>query len=172
MVQGVCWRFGWSGTGRPWPCRAHAATEHVRADDEKTIRVDRLARSDHPPPPAGFPRNGMRLGNILVTRQRVTDQYGVVPFRRERPVSPVGYVHGRQNSPAIKQDPFGKRGVCMLDRRRNDSLVHKPEFQRLSPHKDQNRPDQGLYGSTPARAGMNTARKLSSLTRRRQFTFL
>ena len=63
--------------GRGRPGRAHAAADHVRADDEETVGVDRLARSDHGVPPAGPSGDRMDGRDMLVAGQRMADEDGV-----------------------------------------------------------------------------------------------
>ena len=59
------------------PGRAHAAADHVRADDEIALGVDRLARPDHRLPPARLAGHRMHVGDVLVAGQRVADQHRV-----------------------------------------------------------------------------------------------
>ena len=57
--------------------RAHAAAEHVGADDEEAVGVDGLARTHHRLPPAGLAGDGMRARHVLVAGQGVRDQNGI-----------------------------------------------------------------------------------------------
>ena len=84
-------RIGRSRTGR-----AHAAADHVGADDEVTLGVDRLAGTDHRLPPAGF--SGHRIGacNVMVAGQRVAEQYCVAAVGVERAVGLVGDLERRK----------------------------------------------------------------------------
>ena len=59
------------------PGRAHAAAQHVGADQEIALGVEHLARPDQHVPPARLAGDRMRLGDILVAGQRVADQDGV-----------------------------------------------------------------------------------------------
>ena len=67
--------------GRGRPGRAHAAADHVRADDEIALGVDRLAGADHGLPPARLAGDRMHVGDMLVAGQRVADQDGVAALR-------------------------------------------------------------------------------------------
>ena len=49
-IQPIGLARGWIGGG--WPRRAEAAPEHIRANDEIAVRIDRLARTNHNFPPA------------------------------------------------------------------------------------------------------------------------
>ena len=61
--------------------RAHAAADHVRADDEIALGVDRLAGADHGLPPAGLAGHRMHAGDVLVAGQRVADQHRIAALR-------------------------------------------------------------------------------------------
>ena len=76
--------------GRGRPGRAHAAAEHIRADDEIAVGVDRLAGADHGLPPAGLAGDRMDVGDMLVAGQRVADQHRVGRVGVERAVGLVG----------------------------------------------------------------------------------
>ena len=62
--------------------RAHAAAEHVGADDKEAVGVDGLARSHHRLPPAGLAGNGMWARDVLVAGQGMRDENGI----RLRPI--------------------------------------------------------------------------------------
>ena len=53
---------------------AHAAAEHVGADHEVALGVERPAGADHQLPPAVLAGDRMRLGGELVAGQRMADQ--------------------------------------------------------------------------------------------------
>ena len=76
---------------RARPGRAHAAADHVRADDEEAIGVDRLARADHDLPPARLAGDRMGVGDMLVAGQRMTDQHEVRLGGVERAVGLIGH---------------------------------------------------------------------------------
>ena len=55
------------------------ATEIIQADDKKFIRVDGLTRADHSVPPAGaLILLGMKTGDMMIAREGVANQYGIV----------------------------------------------------------------------------------------------
>ena len=56
---------------------AHAAAQHIRADDEIAVGVDGLARAHHDLPPAGLARHRMDIRHMLVARQGVADEHRV-----------------------------------------------------------------------------------------------
>src|SRR4051795_8860301 len=60
-----------------WTGAAHAAAQHVWTNDKKPIGVNRPTGPDDHIPPTGLPGNGMALGNILITCERVADQHGI-----------------------------------------------------------------------------------------------
>ena len=88
--------------GRERPARAHAAADDVRADHEVAIGIDRQAGTDHRVPPAALAGDGMRVGDMLVARQRVADQDGVRAFGVEFAIGLVGDLERRQRNAAIE----------------------------------------------------------------------
>ena len=85
------------------PVDAHAAAQHVGADDEEAVGVDRPAGPDHMLPPAGLAGDGMRLGHVLVAGQRMADQHRVAARRRSacrRCDRPRPAAAGARRSPA------------------------------------------------------------------------
>jgi hypothetical protein len=74
-VEGV--RLTGCGIRRGWAGRAVAAAEHVAADDEPAIGVDRLAGPDHLLPPAGLVF-GIVACRVGARGQSGGQQYGVV----------------------------------------------------------------------------------------------
>ena len=60
---------GAGGTGR-----AHAAADHIGADDMEAVGVDRFAGTDHALPPAGLAGHRMHAGDMLVAGQRMAQQ--------------------------------------------------------------------------------------------------
>ncbi len=70
--------------------RAHAAADHVRADDEVLCRVERAALADDLGPPAGLAGERVDRGDVLVEGKRVADQDGVGALGVQPPVGAVG----------------------------------------------------------------------------------
>ena len=75
---------------RARPGRAHAAADHVGAEHEIAVGVDRLAGADHGLPPAGLAGDGMDVGDVLVAGQRMTDENEIRLAGVERAVGLVG----------------------------------------------------------------------------------
>ena len=84
------------------PGRAHAAADHVRADDEIAVGVDRLAGADHDVPPAALAGDRMDVMDMLVAGQRVTHEHGVALRRIERAVGLVGDLERREIDAGIE----------------------------------------------------------------------
>ena len=82
--------------GRGGPGRAHAGADHVRADHEIAVGVDRLAGPDHRLPPAGLAGHRMDVGDMLVAGERVADQDRVAALGIERAVGLIGDLERRQ----------------------------------------------------------------------------
>ena len=91
------------GIDRAWPGRAHAAADHVRAEHEIAVGIDRLAGADHGVPPAGLAGDGMDIGDMLIAGQRVTDEHEVRLVRVQRAVGLVGDAEGRERLAAIER---------------------------------------------------------------------
>ena len=92
-------RHHWHAEPKELACRriggsrsrgAQAAAEHIRADDEIAVGVDRLARTDHDFPPAGLARQWMGIGDMLVAGQRMADQNSVGFVGIERAIGLIG----------------------------------------------------------------------------------
>ncbi len=82
--------------------RAHAAAQHIGADHEEAVGVDRLAGAHHGGPPAGLAGDGMVAGHELVAGQGMADQDGVALGGIERAIGHVGDREGRQVAAAIQ----------------------------------------------------------------------
>ena len=88
--------------GRGRPARAHAGAEHVRADDEVALGVDRLAGTDHGLPPAGLAGHRIGTCHMMVAGQRVADQHRVGAGGVERAVGLVGDLERRQRHAGVE----------------------------------------------------------------------
>jgi hypothetical protein len=95
---------------------AHAAAQHIRADDEIAVGVDGLARAHHDLPPAGLARHRMNIRHMLVARQRVADEHRIGLVGIERAVGFVGQVVGANGSTTLQS----KRGFKKHRLRRGD----------------------------------------------------
>ena len=82
------------------PGGAHAGADHVRADHEIALGVDRLAGADHGLPPAGLLRDRMHVGDVLVAGERVADQHRIAALGVERAVGLIGDLEGARSTPA------------------------------------------------------------------------
>ena len=91
------------------PRRSHAPANRVDRDHAKAVRIDRLARPDHPRPPAGFAGNRMRRGDVLVARQRVTDQDRIRRIGIERAIALIGQLDRRERAATIQRERPGQR---------------------------------------------------------------
>ena len=117
-----------------WPGAAHAAAQHVRAHDEEPAGVDRAPRPHNQVPPAGPSRQGLRLGHILIARQRMADQDGIAGTGVEHAVGSVCDGDAGQHLPAIERKGLWKRDSLMRDSLVRDGrvvlihgrVVHRP----------------------------------------------
>ena len=105
---------------RARPGRAHAAADHVGAEHEIAIGVDRLARADHGLPPARLAGDGMDIGDMLVAGQRVADQHDVGLRRIEHAVGLVGDRERRELGAAIELERLVRRKMHDLALRVGD----------------------------------------------------
>ena len=90
------------GIGRGRPGRAHAAADHVGADDEVAVGVERPARADHGLPPAGLAGDRMHIGDMLIAGQRMADQDGVGAIGVEFAIGLIGDLERREIDAAIE----------------------------------------------------------------------
>lgn len=90
------------GIDRRRPRAAQAAAQHVRADDEIAIGVDRLARPHHPRPPAGLAGARMGGGDMLIAGQGMAHQDRVAAIGREGAICLVADVERRQQPAAVE----------------------------------------------------------------------
>ena len=84
------------------PAAAQAAAQHVGADDEIAVGVDRLAGADQHLPPAGLAGDGMGLGHEMVAGQGVADHDGVRAVGVQRAVGLVGDLEAADLDPAVQ----------------------------------------------------------------------
>ncbi len=95
-------QFAGGGIGRGRPGRAHAAADHVRADDEVTVGIERAAGTDHGFPPAGLAGHRMDVGDVLIAGQRMADQDGVGAIGIELAIGLIGDLERREIDAAIE----------------------------------------------------------------------
>ena len=90
------------GIDRGRPGRAHAAADHVGADDEVVLRIKRSAGTDQRLPPAGLAGDGMHVGDVLVAGQRMADQHRVGAIGVELAIGLVGDLERGEIDAAIE----------------------------------------------------------------------
>ncbi len=91
--------------------RAHAGADHIRADHKIALGVDRPARTDHGLPPARLLGNGMHARNVLVARERMTNQHRVGARRIQPAICLVGDLkRGELDSGVEPQGPVPELG--------------------------------------------------------------
>ena len=95
-------RLAGGGIDRGRPGRAHAAADHVGADDEVAVGVERPAGADHGVPPAGLAGHRMHIGDMLIAGQRMADQNGVGAIGIEVAIGLVGDLERREIDAAIE----------------------------------------------------------------------
>ncbi len=105
------------GIGRGRTGRAHAAADHIRADDEVSVGIERPASTDHDFPPAGFTGQWMQVGDVLIQRQRMADHDRVGAFGVELAVGLVGDLERRQIDAAIELQRLVHAELRQLRRR-------------------------------------------------------
>ena len=114
------------------PGRAHAAAEHIGADDEIAVGIDRLAGPHHGLPPAGLAGQRMRLGDILIAGQRMADQDRVGPVRVQPSVGAIGDLDLAQRDAAVEREPVVEPDGLVDDfGKRHDA--HEPGYARNGP---------------------------------------
>ena len=84
------------------PVKTQATADHVRADDEVTVGIERPARPDQGFPPAGLAGHRMDVGDVLIAGQRMTDQDGVGAIGIELAVGLIGDLERREIDAAIE----------------------------------------------------------------------
>ena len=95
-------QFAGGGIGRGRPGRAHAAADHVRADDEIAVGIERAAGTDHGFPPARLAGHRMDVGDMLIAGQRMADQDGVGALGIELAIGLIGDLERREIDAAIE----------------------------------------------------------------------
>ena len=95
-------QFAGCRVGRGRPGRAHAAANHIRANDKIPVGVERAAGTHHGFPPARFAGDRMHICDMLIAGQRVEDQNGVAALRIELAISLVGDLERRKVDAAIQ----------------------------------------------------------------------
>ena len=88
--------------GRGRAGRAHAAADHVGANDEIAFGIDRLAGADHRLPPAGLAGDRMSVNYMLIAGECVTDQNGVAARGVERTIGLISDLHWREIDAGIE----------------------------------------------------------------------
>jgi len=95
-------RLAGGGVGLLGPDRAQAAAQHVGADDEIAVGVERLARPHHQVPPSRLAGDRVGFGDELVARQRMADEDGVRSVCIQRAVCLVGEREGAELGSAVQ----------------------------------------------------------------------
>ena len=95
-------QFAGGRIGRGRPGRAHAAADHVGADDEVAVGIERAAGTDHGFPPARLAGHRMHVGDMLIAGQRMADQNGVGAVGIELAIGLVGDLERREIDAAIE----------------------------------------------------------------------
>ena len=132
------------GIGRAWPGRAHAAADHIGAEHEIAVGIDRLAWADHGLPPARLAGDGMDVGDMLVAGERMTDEHEVRLVGVERAVGLIGDGEGREFLPAVERKRIVKMRDLALgigDLRKPDGMVLEGlRYRRFTHHCKSRRP--------------------------------
>jgi hypothetical protein len=88
--------------------RAHAAAQHVGADDEEAVGIDRHAGANDQRPPGGAAGDRVRAGGELVAGQGVADDDDIALVGVERAPGLVGDLDVFERAAAIQlQGPVG-----------------------------------------------------------------
>ena len=91
------------------PRRPLAAAQHVGADDEEAVGVQRAARADQPVPPApGRVPGPGRADDVAVAGERVLDEDGVAAVLVERPPRLERDPHAREDPAALGAEGPGQ----------------------------------------------------------------
>ena len=84
-------RIGRSRTGA-----AHAAANHVRADNKIPPGIDRTPGSDHSFPPTRFAGHRVVVHRVLIAGERMANKHSIVALGVERAVGLVGDLQRRE----------------------------------------------------------------------------
>ena len=107
-------QFAGGRIGRGRPGRAHAAADHIGADDEVAVGVERTAGADHGLPPARLAGHRMHVGDVLIAGQRMADQNGVGTVGVEFAIGLVGDLERREIDAAIERQRLVDAEQCQL----------------------------------------------------------
>jgi hypothetical protein len=91
------------GVGVTGPGGAHAAAQHIAADDEIALGIERLAGADHLLPPAGPPGDRILADQELVPGQRMAGQDGIGACRVQLAIGLKGDGEGAEVDAAVQR---------------------------------------------------------------------
>lgn len=110
---------------------AEAAAEHIGADYEEAVGVDRPAGADEQRPPAGLAGQRVARGDILVAGQGVADENGVAAVLVQRAIGLVGDLPGIEHGAAIElQGPVAAELLDAARRRVSLAGGRGPQLRR------------------------------------------
>ena len=92
---------------------AHAAAEHIGADQEIALGVEHVAGPDQRGPPPGMAGDRVRVGDVLVAGQRVADQDRVAALGVERAVGLIGDRERRRDRRRNRAASASRRRACV-----------------------------------------------------------
>ena len=120
---------------------AGTAADHVRADDEILVCIERFSGTDHGIPPAGlFIGFGIIARNMGVAGKRMFDENSVVGIRREGSVRFVTESDWSEELTALKLQPLVESKVLRGDL--PDAVLEMFRFHRMQLPGLKNRTDQ------------------------------
>ena len=90
------------------PGGAHAAAQHIGADQKIAIRIQRPAGADDILPPAGLAGDRVSFGDILIARQRMADQHRIAGRRIQTPIGAIGDRERRNDRATFQRKPIRK----------------------------------------------------------------
>ena len=113
--------------------RAHAGADHIRADHKIALGVDRPARTDHGLPPARLLGNGMHARDVLVARERMTNQHGVGARGIQLAIGLVGDLKRGELDAGVEPQVAGPRTGRRASRAADPlRAAHRPPHAGLS----------------------------------------